>query len=353
MLRAAVIGCGRMGAEPSVRLEGKMPTGWSPISHVESFIQAKDVELVALAETNAARLKWAGDHYHITARYENYNDLFKEISPDIIGIATRTPDKLGILKDACKYGVRGVYVEKPLANSLMSAKSILDEAGSANMLISYGVNRRYHALYRQARDLIKAGEIGELLEVVIEFGESQLLWAHPHSVDLMIFLSGQRPIEAQAELVQDSVLKLSALSIDSDPIVSYAQFWFDGGVRGLIIRGGGCSVRANGTRGSIEILSDGASLHLRKPSASQSGYFLLHQTIFPIVHRSATLVAIEELIGNVNGQSIASISHDEIYMGMQMLWACVFSHLQSGKKCRLVDIPENLMISGRFGSLYA
>lgn len=353
MLRAAVIGCGRMGAEPSVRLEGKMPAGWSPISHIESFIQAKDAELVALAETNIDRLKWAGEYYHINNLYENYSDLFKEVSPDIISIATRTPEKLNILKEACNAGVRGAYVEKPLANSLQSAKKILDEATKANMVISYGVNRRYHALYRQARDLIKAGEIGELLEVVIEFGESQLLWTHPHSVDLMMFLTGQRPIEAHAELVPDSALMVSALSVDSDPIVSYAQFWFDGGARGLIVRGGGYSVRANGTRGSIEILSDGASLHLRKPSAPQEGYFLLHQTIFPVVHRSATVVAIEELISNTSGQSIVSISHDEIYMGMQMLWACVFSYLQNGKKCRLVDVPEDLMISGRFGNLYA
>lgn len=353
MLKAAVIGCGRMGAEPSVRLEGKMPAGWSPISHIESFIQAKDVELVALAETNIARLKWAGDHYHINKLYESYSDLFKETSPEIIGIATRTPEKLNILKEACSYGIKGAYVEKPLANSLGSAKKILDEAGKANIVIGYGVNRRYHALYRQARDLIKAGEIGELLEIIIEFGESQLLWAHPHSVDLMMFLSGQRPVEAQAELVQESVLKLSAITVDSDPIVSYAQFWFDGGARGMIVRGGGCSVRVNGTSGVIEILSDGASLQLRKPSTPQSGYFLLQQTIFPVAHRSATVVAIEELAGNISGQSIISISHDEIHAGMQMLWACVFSYLQNGKKCRLVDVPDDLIITGKFGNLYA
>lgn len=353
MLKAAVIGCGRMGAEPSVRLEGKMPAGWSPISHIESFVQAKDVELRALADTNLDRLKWAGDHYRIGAQYESYQDLFEEISPDIIGVATRTPEKLSILKNACTHGVRGVYVEKPLANSLRSAKSILDDARNANMIVSYGVNRRYHALYRQARDLIKAGEIGDLLEIVIEFGESQLLWTHPHSVDLMIFLSGQRPIAAQAELVNDSVVKMSALSIDSDPIVSYAQFWFDGGVRGLIVRGGGCNVRANGTHGSIEILSDGASLKVQKRSSPDSGYFLFQQALASVTQRSATVVAIEELTANINGLDINSISHDEIYMGMQMLWACASSHLQNGEKCRLVDVHEDLMISGRFGNLYA
>ena len=353
MLKAAVIGCGRMGAEPSERFEGRIPSGWTPISHVESFIQAKDVELVALAEINSMRLEWAGKFYHIDTLFENFKDLFRAVSPDIIGIATRTPEKLNIIQEACKCGTKGVYIEKPLANNLLDSKKILDDAKKANMLISYGVNRRYHSLYRQARDLIRAGEIGELLEIVIEYGESPLLWSHPHSVDLMIFLSERRPIEVQAELVDATVIRLSDATIDSDPVVSYAQFWFDGGVRGLIIRGGGCSVRVNGTHGTLEILSDGTSINLRKPNGPQKGYFLLHQTIFPVIQRSATVVAIEELVRNINGESIESISHDEIYFGMQMLWGRVFSHLQQGKKCLLSDIPNDLIITGRFGNVYA
>lgn len=341
-----------MGAEPSTRLDGKAPAGWSPISHIESFIQTDGVELVALSETNLERLKWAGNHYHIEKLYGDYRELLAEVKPAVIGIATRTPDKLKILRDACQFGVKGVYVEKPLTNSLFAAQSILDEARHAEMAISYGVNRRYHSVYRQARDLILGGEIGDLLEVVIEFGESQLLWTHPHSVDLMIFLSGQRPVEVQAELLPDSVVRVRS-TIDSDPVVSYAQFWFDGGARGLIVRGGGCGVRANGTRGSLEIASDGVSLLIRKPTVAQRGYFLSHQTIFPVTNRSATVVAIEELVANVNGRSVRSILPDEIYMGMQMLWGCVYSHLQDGRKCRLADVPEDLEISGRFGDLYA
>jgi scyllo-inositol 2-dehydrogenase (NAD+) len=353
MLRAAVIGCGRMGAEPSERLEGLIPPGWIPISHVESFIQAKDVELVALSELDPVRLEWAGEFYHISALFENYNDLLKTVSPDIIGVATRTPEKLNILQAACNCGIKGAYVEKPFANTLQDTRKILDDAKNANVVVSYGVNRRYHSVYRHARDLIRSGEIGDLLEIVIEFGEGPLLWSHPHSVDLMVFLSGQCPIEAQAELRDSTVVKLSDSIIDSDPVISYAHFWFDGGAHGLIVRGGGCSVRANGTHGSLEILSDGASIYLRKSNGQQKGYFLLHQTIFPVMQRSATVVALEELVKNINGELTESISHDEIYFGMQMLWGCVFSHLQKGIKCRLADMPNDLTITGRLGDLYA
>ncbi len=353
MLTAAVIGCGRMGAEPSGRFDGLIPSGWLPVSHAESFMQARNVNLVALAEINSERLEWAGKIYHINELFKNYNDLFKSISPDIIGVATRTPDKLRILQDACDCGVKGVYIEKPFANNLLDSRKILNKARDSSVIISYGVNRRYHLLYRQARDLIRAGEIGDLIEIIIEFGESPLLWSHPHSVDLIIFLSGQRPIAVQAELVDSTVIRSCDGLIDSDPIVSYAQFWLDGGVRGLIIRGGGCNVRVNGTHGSLEILSDGASIQLRKSNSSQKGYFLLQQTIFPVVQRSATVVAIEALVANVNGELVENISNDEIYFGMQMLWGCVFSHLQQGKKYLLAEMPDDLIITGRVGNVYA
>ena len=35
----------------------------------------------------------------------------------------------------------------------------MSEAQRANLVVSYGVNRRYHAVYRQARELIVNGEI--------------------------------------------------------------------------------------------------------------------------------------------------------------------------------------------------
>jgi predicted dehydrogenase len=353
MLKAAVIGCGRMGAEPSMRLAGKVPQGWLPISHAESFVESSNFDLVALAETNRARLDWVGKHYRIDALFENYRDLLAEIAPDVIGVATRTPEKLEILRQACRSGVKGIYVEKPLANCLCDARAILDEAAQANVILSYGVNRRYHALYRRARDLIHAGEIGDLVEIVIEFGQSQLLWTHPHSVDLMLFLGGQRPLEVQAELMQESVVTASEVKIDSDPVVSFARFQFDGGMQGLITRGAGNNIRVHGTQGSLEIAADGASLHLRKAHGAPAGYFLQHETVFPLSSKSATVVAIEELARNVNGESIASISSDEIYQGMQMLWGCVYSHMHNNAKCRLTDLPGDLIVTGRFGSAFA
>ena len=47
-LKSAVIGLGRMGAEPSKRLEGKVPAGWLPISHAEAILSIERLKLEAI-----------------------------------------------------------------------------------------------------------------------------------------------------------------------------------------------------------------------------------------------------------------------------------------------------------------
>jgi len=208
-------------------------------------------------------------------------------------------------------------------------------------------------MYRQARDLIRSGDLGELLEITVEFGESALFWTHPHSVDLMLFLSGQKPIAVQAELVPATVNMLSDKTIDSDPRISSAHLWFDGGAQGVILRGNGCHVKANCTRGSVEILSDGASMQVKR-LGKNSSYVLQQETFYPLNYQSATIVAMEELSQAVMHSPLPhSITHNEIMWGMEMLIGCVYSHIQGSHRCLLSDVPHSLHVTGRLGSLYA
>jgi len=55
-VKAAVIGCGRMEAESSARLEGFVPGGWLPISHAEGLTMVEGVELTALCDADGTLL---------------------------------------------------------------------------------------------------------------------------------------------------------------------------------------------------------------------------------------------------------------------------------------------------------
>jgi scyllo-inositol 2-dehydrogenase (NAD+) len=117
-LRAAVIGLGRMGAQLSSRFDGKIPDGWMPLSHSESFMTTEDLELVAICDKDETRLAQFSELYKIENAYTDYQKMIDEVKPDLISIATRTDVRCEIIQYAAQHGVKGFYAEKPISRSM-------------------------------------------------------------------------------------------------------------------------------------------------------------------------------------------------------------------------------------------
>src|SRR5262245_2682420 len=97
-MKAATIGCGRMGAQPSARAEGTVPAGWLPLSHVEALLAVPGTTVEALGDLDEKALAlWSG-HYGIAGCYTDYRRLIDEIRPDVLTVATRTPAKAEIIR---------------------------------------------------------------------------------------------------------------------------------------------------------------------------------------------------------------------------------------------------------------
>lgn len=353
-MKAAVIGCGRMGAAPADRLAGTAPAGWLPISHAACLRQLPGVDLCALGDIDTGALQRAGQVHDVAALHADYRELLRTVRPELLAIATRTPGKCDIIACALENGVRGIYVEKPLANSLRDCRAALAAATAAGVKVAYGVNRRYHATYREARRLLAEGTIGELREITIEHGHSQLLWAHPHSTDLILFFAGAaRPLTAQAILEEKSFARAGPDRIDSDPRIEHAHFTFDTPITATIGRTGGLNVRLGGTKGNLTILADGTTLQLEIDPAIPTGYFTDVRTLRPVAERGATLTAFAELVASIRTGGPAPLAPDEILQGTALLLGCVWSHLQGGARVPLHGIPESLVVTGRYGEAYA
>lgn len=56
-MRAALIGCGRIGAHTPERLRQTIPAGWLPVSHAEAMLANPGLELVAVCDVNRPQLK--------------------------------------------------------------------------------------------------------------------------------------------------------------------------------------------------------------------------------------------------------------------------------------------------------
>ncbi|MCA9816333.1 MAG: Gfo/Idh/MocA family oxidoreductase [Cyanobacteria bacterium HKST-UBA01] len=357
-LTAVVIGCGRMGAGPSSRLQGQVPEGWLPYSHTESLLAASGVDLVGLCDSRKDAIDGLEAVYPQCQFFSDYKEAIDQLKPDIITVATRTPSKFEILDYAMKHAVRGIYVEKPLANSLEQVVYLTGLARSTGTELYYGVNRRFHETYVKARDLLSEGCIGQLRTIVVEHGLSQIFWSHPHSTDLVTFLSGCSEVSSiQASCSEDSVVmaESSGLKVDSDPVLESAYILMDSGVRAYIVASAGLSVRLGGDLGSMVVLADGAMIQVNKskPGAS-TNYFPDMQIVELTPKKSATVNAFESLVSQVNGSlKPPGITLKEMEAGSRMLFGCVWSHLQGGLRVDPNAIPTDLIITGRTGELYA
>ena len=342
-----------MGAEPSSRLDGIAQAGWLPISHAECLQAVEGVRLDALCDVDPARLEVRRGQYGVDALYTDFREMLRERRPAIVAVATRTPEKGEIIREACAHGARALYVEKPLANSVAAAAEALAAASEAGAVLGYGVNRRHHATYRRARALLRDGIIGDVLDVVVEHGRAMLLWAHPHSVDLALFLLGRTDVETvQATLGADTVTRAGTFVVDSDPVVEHAHFRFASGQSATIVRAGGCTVRVGGTLGTLTVHADGAYIQVCRAGAENPAYYLEQQFYHSSPPTSATVTAFRELRAAVDGGA-PSITPEEIEAGVRMLVGCVWSHLEGSRPVAAREIPHELVVTGRFRGLYA
>ena len=178
--------------------------------------------MVALTDNDVSRLKFAGAHYSISNLYTNVHEMLEAEQLDIVSIATRTPVKAEVIAALCESGVRGLYVEKPLANSIEECRRLLDLVAQSDCYITYGVNRRFHNVYRKAKEIINSKKIGNLIEIVIEFDRAPLLWTHTHSMDLLTYFAGE-PTHIRAELAGSTFNFDGVRCVDSDPLIESAQ----------------------------------------------------------------------------------------------------------------------------------
>lgn len=350
-MKVLVIGCGRIGAHPSERLVGTVPAGWLPVSHIENWLMTLPRGNIAICDTdNEAVERWSS-YYDIKNVFLDYSRAISSFQPDIISIATRTPEKSRIIISALKAGVtRGIYVEKPLASSLATTVDICERVTAAKCHLFYGANRRYHSCYTYAKEIIDNGTIGKLEQIIVEHGPSKLMWTHPHTADLIDFyLNGAPFYSVNSYCRTDSFNYIGNHTIDSDPIVEFARIEFEGNVQAIITSGRGHNVMLHGEKGIIRINSNGESLTLYTSAEADKYYFRNVQPIHPSIELPCTANAFQQLVQSLSDTHPDNPRH--IINGTAMLMGIAWSHLNDGQIVRYSDIPHSLCVTGRYNEL--
>jgi predicted dehydrogenase len=350
-LRAALVGCGRIGAHTADHLRTSLPAGWLPLSHAEALQSLPDFELVAVCDVDPARATEVAQRFGVSRVFSDYRQMIRDVRPDILTIATRTEGRCDILVFAAENGVRGIHAEKPLGRSLGECRRALRAAAQYNVKLSYGATRRCMEIYRRAREWVASGRIGTLQHVTVEVGRTLLLWNHPHTVDLLLFFSGADRVEyLQASCEMPAACQRV---VDADPILENAFVKFSNGVGGSLTAMPGVSLRLGGTTGSVTVGANGAWLECETIPDTHQPYRRRYERSESQPPFSGTQQALRELARAVRENGDGPITAREIELGCNILLGCAYSSWEGGRRIRPQDVPEDFTVTGKFGELYA
>ncbi|MDR1900866.1 MAG: Gfo/Idh/MocA family oxidoreductase [Treponema sp.] len=198
-IKAAIIGLGRIASllEDDALRE-------KPCTHAGALSANPDCVLTAGMDTDGKRRDLFAKRWN-AAVYSNAELMLKEQSPQILVVATDPDSHAQYCRAAASAGVPLVICEKPLADTIKDARSIVSLTAGKKFRVLVNHERRYSEDYRMAKAVVDGKQLGKLLSVraVLYFGENRrlidVLWHDgTHLADAVVFLSGA---EIQHKLV--------------------------------------------------------------------------------------------------------------------------------------------------------
>jgi predicted dehydrogenase len=141
--RGALIGCGYI-SEQQLRAWG----------------QIEAAEIVAVCDIDEAKARQRAQEFGIPAVYTDYRQMLDSEELDFVDIATRPAVHLEMVRAGAERGLN-VLCQKPVAGSLDEARAMIAACREAGVLFMVNENARHQAWFRQVRELLEAGALGQ------------------------------------------------------------------------------------------------------------------------------------------------------------------------------------------------
>ncbi len=186
-LKVAVVGLGR--------------AGWD--IHVRRLRGDDRFRITAVADWLPDRLQEAADEFGC-ATYKTHQALLKAADADVVVVASFSDTHPAITRDALKAGFHAIC-EKPIADSVAAAKSMIATAEQTGKTLLIHHNYRFFPETRYLLDVINSKRLGEVFEIrmrALHFGRRwdwQTMRRHdggvlnntcPHFIDIGLQLLG-------------------------------------------------------------------------------------------------------------------------------------------------------------------
>lgn len=144
MRTAAIIGCGDVS-----------------VVHAEALAALHDIKLVAVCDTDPARLATASSAYSVPG-FTDHHQLLAQQHPDVVHVCTPHHTHAEVAVDCLRAGVH-VLLEKPVAHTLDEANRLIIEAEASPAQIGVCFQNRYNTAVAAMHRLLTSGELGTVL----------------------------------------------------------------------------------------------------------------------------------------------------------------------------------------------
>lgn len=143
-------------------------TGQGNYGHGEDTVWLKipQTRIIAVADADPKGLAEEAKKLGGVKAYADYRTMLAEAKPDIAAICPRhIHEHRDMIVAAIEAGVKGIYVEKPFVRTLAEADGIVRLCAEKGVRLAIAHRNRYHPVLDVVKQLVAAGEIGELKEV--------------------------------------------------------------------------------------------------------------------------------------------------------------------------------------------
>ncbi len=148
MVRIAVLGCGRIG-----RL------------HAANIAAHPRAELATVCDLHTQSAQEVATEHGVSLA-QSAEEIFASNKVDAVLISTSTETHANYIEAAVAAG-KPVLCEKPIDLSLERVNRCAEAVADTKVPIQLGFNRRFDPSHRAVRDAMRAGEIGDLHQVII------------------------------------------------------------------------------------------------------------------------------------------------------------------------------------------
>ncbi len=141
-----------------------------------AFNSLDNVEIVAICDIDAQRLKDTADRYGVEKRYGekgvyDYQRMIEEVKPDAVAVIGDPDVMYPIWKWCLEHGLN-LYVEKPLALTIHQARSLAALARRNGCVTQVSLQRRYTPMVKLLRE--ECLKRGEIVHSVCEFYKCEI-----------------------------------------------------------------------------------------------------------------------------------------------------------------------------------